>query len=81
MDQTITLGQSATITATATANTPITYQWYEAWLNTLFWSPIPNSNLSSITVSPTQDMWYRVQASTDCGTNTLDAPIVRVVQP
>jgi hypothetical protein len=81
MDQTITSGEAASITATATANTPITYQWYEAILSTLSWSPISNSNVSTITVSPTQDMWYRVVASTDCGTITQDAPIVRVVQP
>jgi hypothetical protein len=81
MDQTITLGDAASITATATANTPITYQWYEATLSTLSWSPLPNSNVATITVTPTQDMWYRVVASTECGTITQDAPIVRVVQP
>jgi hypothetical protein len=81
MDQTITPGDAASITATANANTPITYQWYEALLSTLSWSPIANSNVSTITVSPIQDMWYRVVASTECGTATQDAPIVRVVQP
>ncbi len=77
-DQTITLGQSATITATASAQTELHYQWYQADLNVLSWFPMPDTDSPVLTVSPTRDSMYYVDVSSACGTITMSAGVVRV---
>ncbi len=68
--QMICIGQSATLTATATGGTaPYTYNW------------IPGGSGQTITVSPTTTQTYTVEATDANGCNSLPITVVVKVRP
>lgn len=72
---TITSGQSATLSVTATGTAPLSYQWYVGNSGNTA-SPIGGATGSSITVSPTTTTSYWVRVSNACGSaNSVTATV------
>jgi hypothetical protein len=69
-------GQSATIIATATGATPLTYQWFAGPLND---TSAPAGSGPTLTVTPAVTTPYWVRVTNTCGTATSSAAVVTVV--
>jgi hypothetical protein len=74
-DQTITVGNSATLSATATG-TGLAYQWFR-YLNG-YWLSVSGATSPTVTVSPTTTTAYRVLVTNACGSATSRSATVAV---
>ena len=77
--QSITLGTAIQLSATATGNGPITYQWYVGASGN---TSTPAAPGNPINASPTTTTWYWVRATNSCGL-WADSPTIGigVVEP
>ena len=73
---TITLGFTTELTATASGDAPITFQWYQGTPGN---TSTPVGSGSTVPVSPTESTGYWVRASNPCGTIDSGAVTVGVV--
>jgi YD repeat-containing protein len=63
---TITSGNSATLSVSASGSQPLSYQWYTYDPNTTNVDTVSGATSGSVTVSPTQTMEYFVEVWNDC---------------
>ncbi len=78
--QTINLGQSATLSVTATSTLPLSYQWYVG-NSPVTTSPINGATNSSLNVSPATTTSYWVQVTNTAGSVNSSTATVTVNQP
>jgi hypothetical protein len=78
-DRFIVLGQSATLTATATG-TNLQYQWYKGASGDTA-APVTGATSSSVTVTPNATSQYWLRVSGRCGTKDSSAATVTVCIP
>lgn len=74
--QTIAAGSSATLSVVVSGTAPFTYQWY-SYVNGAV-TAIPNSNSSSITVSPTVDTGYYVRVTNSCSVTPATSNLITI---
>ena len=72
-DTGILLGQSATLTVTATGGTTFTYRWYAGAAGDTT-SPVPGDNASTLTIAPAGLAHYWVSVTNECG-NTANSRV------
>jgi hypothetical protein len=78
---TITQGNSASLSVTASGTSPFTYKWYVGNPPTVS-SPVPGGTTASISVSPSSTTNYWVQVNNSCGPAVnSNAATVTVNQP
>ena len=77
---TISSGQSATLSVTATGTAPLSYQWYVGTSGNTG-SPISGATGSSVTVSPASTTAYWVRVTNACGTANSATATVTVTTP
>ncbi|HEX6087796.1 MAG TPA: M12 family metallo-peptidase [Thermoanaerobaculia bacterium] len=70
----ITLGTTIELSATATGNGPITYQWYVGASGN---TSTPTALGNPINATPTSTTWYWVRATNSCGLS-VDSPTIGI---
>jgi len=78
--QTITIGQSTTLSVGASGTAPLSYQWYTGTSGNTS-SQVPNGTGPSITVTPSTTTSYWVRISNACGTVNSSTATVTVNAP
>ena len=80
-DRTVTSGQSATLSVSATGTGPLTYRWYEGQRRDTS-SPVSGATASSYTTPPlTKTTRYWVRVSNGAGAADSDAATITVTAP
>lgn len=74
---TISSGEEATLTVTATGTTPFTYQWYVGTSGNTS-NPVPGATGGTLRVSPTSTTSYWVRVSNACGSANSNTATVTV---
>jgi sugar lactone lactonase YvrE len=77
---TITSGQTATLSVTASGSTPLTYQWYIGSSGSTA-NPVAGGTNSSVTVSPTSTTAYWVRVTGQCSPTADSATATVTVNP
>lgn len=73
----ITVGQSATLTVSATGTPPLTYQWYQGATGDTS-TPVAGATAASVAVTPSATTSYWVQVANSAGTANSAAAVVTV---